>query len=233
MVSGRDGAAGTNDVANIALWIEQLVRAEGTSSTVTTIAESILEDIPASVYSTTEMDSDHDHFSQKIAVDLEGEESAFNPEEDFDLDLMISLSKAGKNHYINSNPEQAAENLELALQYAKQLSPTRYMRQDLTEQRLMLSSIALQKQDLNKAEEHLSALLRESVATSQNKEMINDAYLKLAHVYYLKKCGLLFVACTLHNSSMLNITGICKAEALTDCNCLTRTVLVALEDNTM
>ena len=182
VVSRRLDPSDRNETANIEVWIEQLIRAEDETSSAT------LPVLPmASSTSSTEIDR---HSSHKIAVhteDDDDEEDEFNPEEDFDLDLMLALSKAGKKHYHNANPEQAAENLHLALQYATKLSPSRYLKQDLTEERLILGTICTQKRDLENAEEHLSTLIRESVATQGNRGMINDAHLKLARVYHMKK----------------------------------------------
>ena len=178
VVSRRGDTYDKSEATNIEVWIEQLIKSEDEygSATLPVIERSDVS---------TEIDRSSSH---KIAVHLDNEdEDEFNPEEDFDLDLMLALSKAGKKHYQNSNPEQAAENLDLALQYAQKLSPARYMRQDLTRERLILATIYLQKRDFDKADEHLSTLLRESIATQENKEMINDAHLKLARVYYMKK----------------------------------------------
>ena len=170
-----------NETTNIEVWIEQLIKSEDDYESSATAAHHV-EGSDAS----TEIDRSLSH---KIAVltEQDGDDDGFNPEEDFDLDLMLALSKAGKRHYQNNNPEQAAENIDLALQYAKKLSPGRYLKQDLTEERLILSAIYLQKRELNKAEEHLSTLIRESIATGEKKEMINDAHLKLSRVYYMKK----------------------------------------------
>ena len=176
--SRRGELSDRSETANIEVWIEQLIKSEDDygSNTLPVIESSDVE---------TEIDRSSSH---KIAVHLDNDDDDdFNPEEDFDLDLMLALSKAGKKHHQNSNPEQAAENLDLALQYAKKLSPGRYLRQDLTEERLILATIYLQKRDFDKADEHLSTLIRESIATQENKEMINDAHLKLGRVYYMKK----------------------------------------------
>ena len=166
---------------NIEVWIEQLIKSEDNYEP-TNINGQRVEGSDTS----TEIERAS---SQKIAVYPANNDDAdgFNPEEDFNLDLVLALSKAGKKHWQNSSPEQAAENLELALQYAMKLSPARYLKQDLTEERLILSTIYLQKRELDRADEHLSTLIRESIATQENNEMINDAYLKLARVYYMKK----------------------------------------------
>ena len=181
VLSRRTELFDRSETTNIEVWIEQLIKSEDDYESTATGPHRV-EGSDAS----TEIDRSLSH---KIAVltEQDDDDDGFNPEEDFDLDLMLALSKAGKKHYQNNNPEQAAENLDLALQYAKKLSPGRYLKQDLTEERLILSAIYLQKRELDKAEEHLSTLIRESVATPEKKEMIYDAHLKLSRVYYMKK----------------------------------------------
>jgi ankyrin repeat protein len=159
---------------DIDLWIDQLINPSRDGQTTA-------EQIQHNSFESTDVE-----LSQKIAVQMEIGDDEFNPEEDFNLDLMQALTKAGKRHYTNLNPEQAAENLDLALHYAKKLSRSRYMQQDLTEERLILATIYLQKRELDKSEEHLATLIRESGEKNINKH-VDEAHLKLARVYYLKK----------------------------------------------
>ncbi|KAI4142830.1 MAG: hypothetical protein LQ340_007208, partial [Diploschistes diacapsis] len=168
-----------SEATHIEMWVEQQIKPEDEHVSSTLPVHQMGSDV------STEMDRGSSH--RIVAHSEYNEEDEFNPEEDFDLDLMLALSKAGKKHYENHNPEQAAENLDLALKYAQKLSPGRYLKQDLTRERLILATIYLQKRELDKADEHLSTLIRESIATQENREMINDAHLKLARVYYLKK----------------------------------------------
>ena len=165
-----------DDRSNIENWVRQLVGPEKEP-------ENITIDQPKSSSSAATEPENNGRTSGLTEVS----EPDFNPEEDFNADLMLNLIKAGKRHYESSNWEQAGENLDLSFQYAKKLSPGRRETFDLTEVRLMLASIYLQKCELDRSEEHLLTLLEESVVNEANRLLIYDSYLILSQVYLLKK----------------------------------------------
>ena len=172
---------------NIEPWVQQLIRVEEEAESVTmdpAISSSSEEFESTDIISPTGHDSTHSEVTEPESIEHE-----FNPEEDFNLDLMLSLARAGKKHFDNSNPEQAKENLDLSLQYAKKLTPRRYSEQSrpLTEVRLMLGSIYLQRRELKKAHDHLVTLVKETAPSNDNRLLLHDAQYKLARVYLLEK----------------------------------------------
>ena len=123
--------------------------------------------------------------AQKINKTLDRPEHADECQEDAHAELMLALSKVGKEHFGQDN-ERASKNLGLALEYARRLSARRYSQHDLTEERLMLASIHLQRQEVDEAEEHLKTVTGESVMTGDNAPLICEAYYKLSRIYFLR-----------------------------------------------
>ena len=178
-VAGQNIGQGERDM--IEMWIQQLRAVKEEPEEMEEYTFSDLPEVSSS------------SFTQETTNGRSSETASTRPvseyeEDDYELTLVRNLTNQGKHHFGNNNRVQAIDCLERALQHAGKLSPSSSTRVDLTEIRAILSSIYLQRRELQTAEHHLVALIQHNPnTTSDNSHHISTAHLQLAQLYLVQR----------------------------------------------